>query len=106
MRRLGLARRGMCGGVGLKHASLEHQRLASSAVCAQAEPVLQEYARSRTDCAELMDVVAAGGGVEAGNAAEQANGKPAKRKRIYEDHRPLSDVTAGIKSGRYHQVGP
>jgi hypothetical protein len=22
---------------------------------------------------------------------------------VYEDHRPMSDITAGIKAGRYHQ---
>lgn len=31
--------------------------------------------------------------------------KGAKRKRMYEDHRPMSTVTAGIKAGTLHQVG-
>ena len=33
-----------------------------------------------------------------------AGGKAAKRKRIYEDHRPMSEVTAGIRAGRLHQA--
>lgn len=27
-----------------------------------------------------------------------------KRKRVYDEHRPMSDITNGIKSGTYHQV--
>lgn len=30
-------------------------------------------------------------------------GRAAKRQRVYEEHRPMSDITAGIKTGRYHQ---
>ena len=30
--------------------------------------------------------------------------RQAKRRRIYEDHMPMSEVTAGIKAGRLHQV--
>jgi len=30
--------------------------------------------------------------------------KGKKRKRIYEDHRPMSSVAAGIKQGTLHQV--
>ena len=27
-----------------------------------------------------------------------------KRKRVYDEHRPMSDIQNGIKSGTYHQV--
>lgn len=30
--------------------------------------------------------------------------KGVKRKRVYDEHRPMSDITNGIKSGTYHQV--
>ncbi|KAK9825185.1 hypothetical protein WJX81_004330 [Elliptochloris bilobata] len=70
---------------------------------------VQAYARSRTDCAELADLVAAGSSGEgvddagAAGAGGGGSGKAAKRKRIYEDHRPMSEVTAGIRAGRLHQ---
>lgn len=67
---------------------------------------LQAYARSLADHPELADLVAgeANGeqGVEVDGAA--AEGRGAKRKRIYEDHRPMSSITAGIKAGTLHQV--
>ncbi len=67
----------------------------------------QAYARSRTDCAELADLVAAGAGAEGEEGVPWAagtGGKPAKRKRVYEDHRPMSEVAAGLKAGRLHQA--
>ena len=33
-----------------------------------------------------------------------AASKGKKRKRIYEDHRPMSSIAAGIKQGTLHQV--
>ena len=33
-----------------------------------------------------------------------AASKGRKRKRNYEDHRPMSSITAGIKQGTLHQV--
>ena len=36
------------------------------------------------------------------NGGAVAKGK--KRKRIYEDHRPMSSIAAGIKQGTLHQV--
>lgn len=35
---------------------------------------------------------------------KETNGRPAKRQRIYEDHRPMSFISEGIKQGRLHQV--
>ena len=32
------------------------------------------------------------------------NQRGTKRKRLYDEHRPMSDITNGIKSGSYHQV--
>lgn len=59
----------------------------------------------REDAPELVDLVAAGAAAEKDNGAvEVVNGKGAKRKRVYEDHRPMSDITAGIKRGIYHQA--
>lgn len=40
----------------------------------------------------------------AGGAGGSGSGKrAAKRQRVYEEHRPMSEITAGIKAGRYHQ---
>ncbi|KAL4433106.1 hypothetical protein ABPG77_006533 [Micractinium sp. CCAP 211/92] len=73
------------------------------------------YARLRAeDAPELQDLVSAaaaapgdaaggaapGGGGDAGGGGK---GRAAKRQRVYEEHRPMSEVTAGIKAGRYHQ---
>jgi hypothetical protein len=78
---------------------------------------MQAYARSRTDAPELADLVAGGGGGEDASIgdvdmADAPNGQPAgqsgqrgaKRARIFEDHRPMSAITAGIKAGTLHQV--
>ena len=69
--------------------------------------VLQAYARMREECPDLVDLVAAGAASERENGAvELSTGKGPKRKRVYEDHRPMSDITAGIKRGILHQVPP
>lgn len=81
---------------------------------------MQAYARLRTDCPELVDVgaVVMRGGQEEdgtdmiidgaasnGQQQQQSSGpRQAKRRRIYEEHMPMSEVTAGIKAGRLHQV--
>lgn len=71
------------------------------------------YARLRAgDAPELQDLVAAaaaargdaeGGAGPAGGGGGGGKGRAAKRQRVYEEHRPMSEVTAGIKAGRYHQ---
>ncbi|KAL4428262.1 hypothetical protein ABPG75_002351 [Micractinium tetrahymenae] len=74
------------------------------------------YTRQRaSDAPELQDLVAAAaaarGDAEGDAAAEGGKdagggggkGRAAKRQRVYEEHRPMSEVTAGIKAGRYHQ---
>lgn len=33
-----------------------------------------------------------------------AGGRPGKRKRLYDDHKTQTEITAGIKSGTFHQV--
>ena len=35
---------------------------------------------------------------------EPAGGRPGKRKRLYDDHKTQTEITAGIKSGDFHQV--
>lgn len=42
--------------------------------------------------------------VDSAAAAAASQGKGVKRKRIYDDHRPMSSITAGIKNGTLHQV--
>jgi hypothetical protein len=73
---------------------------------------LQGYARSRPDATGLVDLVLATmsspqeeaeGDVAPSTAA--AKGRPAKRPRIYEDHRPMSIIEQGIKAGTIYQVG-
>ena len=59
----------------------------------------------RTDAPALVDLVAAGAAAEQEDGASDAQlDKGAKRKRVYEDHRLMSDITAGIKRGIYHQA--
>ena len=66
---------------------------------------MQAYAQMRKDTPDLVDLVAAGVTSEKENvAAESQGGKGAKRKRIYEDHRSVAAITAGIKRGIYHQA--
>jgi hypothetical protein len=68
------------------------------------------YAKQRAaEQPELQDLVAAAAaaredGEQGGSApGEGDKGRAAKRQRVYEEHRPMSEVTAGIKAGRYHQ---
>lgn len=34
---------------------------------------------------------------------DEFEGKSTKRRRLFEDHRPLSELTAGVKNGTLHQ---
>ena len=85
---------------------MQHHRhklatLPSASSCAQA------YIKQRPDANQLLDLVAAGVAAEAEAGADrdgEAPSRPAKRARIYTDHRPMSEITAGIKAGRLHQV--
>ncbi len=53
----------------------------------------------------MADITAVGSdGQEAMDIDGQAASKGKKRKRIYEDHRPMSSIAAGIKQGSLHQV--
>lgn len=63
----------------------------------------------RSDVPELVELVAAGvGGETAEETAESRGGggssRGAKRQRIYEEHKSVQELLAGIKAGRYHQV--
>lgn len=70
-----------------------------------------EYAKLRSgDAPELVDLVAASAATEQAEGDENAGAasggkaaKRAKRQKIYEDHRPMSELTLGMKAGRYHQ---
>ncbi|KAL3151102.1 hypothetical protein ABBQ38_012969 [Trebouxia sp. C0009 RCD-2024] len=76
---------------------------------------VQAYAKLRTDTPELLDLVAQFAGqnltddpmaVDGSSTAPAANPggqKGSKRKRVYDEHRPMSDIQNGIKSGTYHQ---
>lgn len=67
----------------------------------------QAYIKQRPDANQLLDLVAAGIAAEAEADVDRdgdAPSRPAKRARIYTDHRPMSEITAGIKAGRLHQV--
>ena len=62
--------------------------------------------RSRPDANELADLVAQSAAAEgaAGAADDTHSRRPGKRARVYLDHRTASEITAGIKSGKLHQV--
>lgn len=84
----------------------------SSALCVLGWP--------RVQVKELQDMVAASaqdddddegaapGGADAGEAGPSTSGsgsgRGAKRRRLYADHKPYSELMAGIKEGRFHQV--
>lgn len=40
---------------------------------------------------------------DAAAAAATTASRSSKRKRVYEQHRPLSELQSGIAAGRYHQ---
>lgn len=63
---------------------------------------MQAYAKMRADAPELVDIVAStiGGAFE----PEEGGNRPAKRQRIYDDHKGMAAITDGIKTGKYHQV--
>ncbi|KAF8058848.1 RRP44A [Scenedesmus sp. PABB004] len=58
---------------------------------------------SRAAAALAAAVGAAGGKPGGGGGGGGGGPRGAKRARVYEQHRPMSDVAAGIASGRYHQ---
>ena len=61
---------------------------------------------SRPDGKDLADLVAASAAAEAAEDREAGSSKRSgKRARIYADHKAMSEVTAGMKAGKYHQVG-
>lgn len=65
---------------------------------------VMNYAKSfSTDAPELVDLVAASSA--AGEGEEEAGGgsRPTKRKKIYDEHKAINDILAGLKSGIYHQ---
>ncbi|DBA70092.1 TPA: hypothetical protein ACH3X2_012255 [Trebouxia sp. C0005] len=76
---------------------------------------VQAYAKLRTDTPELLDLVAQFGGQDltddpmavdgqsSAPVANSGNQRGAKRKRVYDEHRPMSDIQNSIKSGTYHQ---
>ena len=65
---------------------------------------LQAYARSRSDKPELVDIVAINAATE--QPMDEDGKRATKRQRIYEDHKPMSAITEGMKHGRLHQVRP
>ena len=67
-------------------------------------PGLQAYARMRADAPELVDIVAANADSELATEEEAGAARGAKRQRIYDDHKPMSTVTEGMKQGKLHQV--
>lgn len=54
---------------------------------------------------ELLDLVVGGTGEdgEAENPAEEVDGRNPKRKAIFEEHKPMSEISAGLKRGVYYQ---
>ncbi|GLC34112.1 hypothetical protein PLESTB_000838700 [Pleodorina starrii] len=62
-------------------------------------------AEDEAEDAKAAAAAAAGGGSEAAAADGDAggSGRAAKRKKLYSEHLPYSDLMAGIKSGRFHQ---
>ena len=65
----------------------------------------QAYVKSRADGGELAEVVAHSEAAEdAAGGGDDGSRRPGKRARIYPDHRTASDISAGMKSGKLHQV--
>ena len=77
----------------------------TSSILTTDSALAQAYARSLPDAPELADITAVGSNEqEAMDIDGGAASKGRKRKRIYEDHRPMSSIAAGIKQGTLHQV--
>lgn len=67
-----------------------------------------QYAQLRaSDAPELVDLVSAARSAEYSEReqgeGQGTKGRNEKRRRIYEDHRPMSEIAGGMKSGKYHQ---
>lgn len=64
----------------------------------------KEYAEARkaTD-PMLIDLVMASAAAGATMQTDSPDGRDPKRKKIYEEHMLMSDITAGLKHGRLHQ---
>jgi hypothetical protein len=58
---------------------------------------------SKDDALPCISFLAAVAGEAAGGGGG-SSGRPSKRKRLYPDHKPLPEVTVGVKEGKYHQV--
>lgn len=64
------------------------------------QPELQDLVAAALEARK--DDNAAGGSGETGGSGS-GKGRAAKRQRVYEDHKHMSEIAAGIKAGRYHQ---
>ncbi|GMH41507.1 hypothetical protein BSKO_09417 [Bryopsis sp. KO-2023] len=66
---------------------------------------MKAYAKLRTDAKELVDLVAVCCDSEEEEEMDVDGGsrKAKKRRRVYEDHRPMSELTEGLKNGSLHQ---
>eukprot|EP00959_Pyramimonas_sp_CCMP1952_P205742 4302494-Pyramimonas_sp.AAC.1 len=61
------------------------------------------FAQSRSNQPQLLDLVARPQNEEDSDEEEQAGARPSKRRAIYRDHLPLSELERGMREGRYHQ---
>eukprot|EP00898_Chlorokybus_atmophyticus_P008814 jgi/Chlat1/8934/Chrsp94S08251 len=73
-----------------------------------------QYAASRKDVPELVDLVAGAASAEQDGNAEpmDVDNRPNKKRILYEEarssilklfHKPMSEITAGLRAGKYHQ---
>ena len=58
----------------------------------------------RADTPELVDIAAANADSELATEEEAGAARSSKRQRIYDDHKPMSAITEGMKQGKLHQV--
>ena len=81
-----------------KEAALELNSTPAQHRPERSRPAAQAYARLRSDAPELADLSSAAASDETFTA------RGAKRQRIFEDHLPEAEISAGIKRGTLHQV--
>lgn len=64
----------------------------------------REYAEARKATNPmLVDLVVASSVGESNMKVDADGGRNSKRQRIYEEHKPMSEITVGLKQGRLHQ---
>lgn len=83
--------------------SEEAPELADLVAAAATEHHLAEKQRKEAEGGPSSPSKQSGGGKEQNKQQIKQQIRAVKRQKVYEDHKPMSDMNAGLKAGRYHQ---